>query len=90
MCKILRWEPTGFELFAKRLERGTFRRPEFHGDALATSVDGLTLAMILGGIDPAATKPRKRYHREVASSAARRDAVQNDSPAARELHSSSC
>lgn len=90
MCKILRWESTGFELFVKRLERGTFRRPEFHGDVLATAVDGLTLAMILGGVDLTATQQRKRYRREVTAAVRQRDAVQNESATARELHSSSC
>ncbi len=63
LCKILRWEATGYEMFAKRLERGTYRRPSSDGASLATLVDSLTLAMVLGGVDPAATQRRKRYHR---------------------------
>jgi transposase len=64
LCKIIRWESTGYELFAKRLERGTFRKPTFDGESLAMQVDALTMAMILGGVDPAATQRRKRYQRD--------------------------
>ncbi|MFO0914362.1 MAG: IS66 family insertion sequence element accessory protein TnpB [Pirellulales bacterium] len=68
LCKILRWEKTGYEMFAKRLERGTYRRPECDAGSLATLVDALTMAMVLGGVDPAATRRRKRYQRPESSS----------------------
>lgn len=67
LCKILRWEPSGYELFAKRLERGTYRRPSCDAASLATLVDALTMTMILGGVDPAVTRRRKRYERPTFS-----------------------
>ena len=57
--KILAWNGDGFLILMKRLQRGTFAIP------IATSRD-LTLtptqlAMILGGIDLANTRQRKRF-----------------------------
>jgi transposase len=84
-CKILRWEPSGYELFAKRLERGTFRRPTFDGQSLSEPIDGLDLAMILGGVDPVATKRRKRYEHRVATNAQSRETQSSSRVADHEL-----
>jgi transposase len=47
--KILFWDRDGYALWAKRLERGTFRFPEPKGNSL--EVTPSELAAILGGID---------------------------------------
>jgi transposase len=61
-CKILYWDRDGLVLWAKRLERGRFQRPR-GGDAasLAIEIDGVTLAMLIGGVDLDSVKRRKRY-----------------------------
>ncbi len=60
--KLLVWDRTGFWIFYKRLEQGTFQLP-------ATTTPELpyeTLLMILEGIDLAAAR-RRRYQRPSAS-----------------------
>ena len=59
--KVLLWEGDGLALFYKRLESGTFALPEAEGDAVTLS--SAQLAMLLGGLDWAKTRPRKRYAR---------------------------
>ncbi len=57
--KILAWMGDGFALYLRRLERGTFAFPVAAGvDAAITPAQ---LAMILGGLDPAAARTRPRY-----------------------------
>jgi transposase len=56
--KALWWDGDGYALYAKRLERGTFRMPPGQGDAVALSP--ARLAMLLEGIEPAGTRRRKR------------------------------
>ena len=57
--KILAWMGDGFVLYLRRLERGTFAFPA--ADAKELAVSPTQLAMILGGLDPAAARPRKRF-----------------------------
>jgi transposase len=57
--KILAWEGDGFALYLRRLERGTFAFPPSTGTELA--VTPTQLALILGGLDLADARPRKRY-----------------------------
>jgi len=57
--KILAWMGDGFALYLRRLERGTFAFPTA-GDA-GVAVTPTQLAMILGGLDPAKTRERRRY-----------------------------
>jgi transposase len=61
-CKILFWDRDGLVVWAKRLERGGFQMPG-GGDpaSLAIEIDGVTLAMMLGGVDLKNVKRRKRY-----------------------------
>lgn len=54
--KILFWDRSGLCLFYKRLERGTFRRPEASGELAAAD-----LTLILEGIDLAGARRRKRF-----------------------------
>lgn len=57
--KILAWQGDGFALYLRRLERGTFAFPASAGAEVA--VTPTQLAMILGGLDPAQARRRKRY-----------------------------
>lgn len=57
--KILAWMGDGFALYLRRLERGTFAFP-VATDA-CVPVTPTQLAMILGGLDPAETRERRRY-----------------------------
>jgi transposase len=66
--KILAWEGDGFALYLRRLERGTFAFPSATGQELAITPTQLTL--ILGGLDLAHTRPRKRYTRPTPASSA--------------------
>jgi transposase len=57
--KILAWMGDGFALYLRRLERGTFAFPTA-SDA-SESVTPTQLAMILGGLDLAKARVRRRY-----------------------------
>jgi transposase len=59
--KMLFWDGTGFWIFYKVLERGTF-------EAIASkdkcvTIDATQLAMLLGGVSLVTVKRRKRYRR---------------------------
>lgn len=60
--KVLAWAGDGFALYLRRLERGTFAFPTAAGSG-DIAVTPAQLAMILGGLDPAAARSRKRYAR---------------------------
>ncbi len=70
--KVLYWDRTGFCLFYKRLEQGTFRFPAFAKASAggpnrmtttdAGEIDAAELALILEGIDLNDAVRRKRYH----------------------------
>jgi transposase len=47
--KILYWDRNGYCLWAKRLEKGTFRRPKVHGKVAPMRLNELSL--LLEGID---------------------------------------
>lgn len=57
--KILAWMGDGFALYLRRLKRGTFAFPTAADTGVV--VTPTQLAMILGGLDPAKAKPRKRF-----------------------------
>jgi len=59
--KLLRWEPGGFVLFYKRLERGTFELPASKNGSLASQIDYGELAMIVTGISMKNLLKRKRF-----------------------------
>ena len=61
LCKILCWDRDGYLLVAKRLERGRFQSPPASDNSASAEIDAVTLSMILGGIDLASAKRRKRY-----------------------------
>jgi transposase len=58
-AKILFWDRTGFCLWYKRLEKGTFRFPQ--SDARSVEVEASELALLLEGIELQGAKRRKRY-----------------------------
>ena len=60
-CKILYWDRDGLVVWAKRLERGRFEIPQAGNGAASVEVDGVTLAMILGGVDLRSVQRRRRY-----------------------------
>ena len=57
--KILHWDGTGFWLYYKRLEGGTFELIE--SDDKRVKIDSTQLAMLLGGVSLVTVKRRKRY-----------------------------
>ena len=59
--KILAWHGDGFVLYLKRLEKGTFAIPD--ATTRDITLSPTQLALLLGGIDLAHTRPRKRYTR---------------------------
>lgn len=54
LIKMLLWDGTGFWIFAKRLERGTFAWPKVSEGEKKISLSGEELAALLGGfaVDP--------------------------------------
>ena len=57
--KILAWMGDGFALYLRRLKKGTFAFPA--ATDASVPVTPTQLAMILGGLDPAKTRERRRY-----------------------------
>lgn len=57
--KILFWDRSGYVLYSKRLEKGTFRFPQ--GDGLRVEIEAAELGLILEGIDLAGAKRRARF-----------------------------
>jgi transposase len=62
--KILYWDGDGFAIWAKRLEKGTFRLPVSGADRI--ELNPQELSMLLGGITPAQVS--RRYRRPAAVS----------------------
>jgi transposase len=63
ICKALWWASGGFCVFAKRLSRGRFRVPsEPPIGQQHVEMDAADLALILEGIDLAASKRQVRWH----------------------------
>lgn len=61
--KLLVWDRTGFWIFYKRLEQGTFQLPHLLADKPSLELPYDELMMILAGIDLASIKRRRRYQR---------------------------
>jgi transposase len=59
--KILHWDGTGYWLYYKLLEVGTFEI--IHAEGAGVRIDATQLAMLLGGVSLVAAKRRKRYRR---------------------------
>ena len=69
LIKLLLWDGTGFWVFAKRLERGTFAWPKLPEGEAKLQLSSEELAALLGGftIDPAS---RRRWWGRVPDRAA--------------------
>jgi len=65
--KLLCWDGSGLWVCAKRLEKGCFRWPEAQAGADKVVLDGHQLALLLGGLDLAAARPRRWYRRAGAA-----------------------
>lgn len=61
--KLLMWDVTGFALYYKRLEQGTFEKPLFLEDNKPLQLAWSDLVMLLEGIEIKQVKRRKRYRR---------------------------
>jgi transposase len=60
--KILAWDQSGFWVFYKRLERGTFAWPA-ETDGAAVTLRNSDLLLLLSGVDLAHTRRRRWYER---------------------------
>lgn len=60
-CKILFWDRTGFVLWYKSLEKGTFQTIANPAGELSLEIDITKLSLVLEGIDITKAKHRKRY-----------------------------
>ena len=63
LIKLLVWDQTGFVIYYKRLEKGTFELPGFEEGMSSVKITRRTLMLILEGISLENIKTRKRYHR---------------------------
>ena len=59
--KILHWDGSGFWIYYRVLESGTFEVPR--SSARRVPIDATQLAMLLGGVSLVGVKRRKRYAR---------------------------
>jgi hypothetical protein len=59
--KILHWDGSGFWLYYRLLEAGTFE--VLSGEGPCLKIDATQLAMLLGGVSLASVRRRKRYRR---------------------------
>lgn len=65
--KLLRWEPGGFVLFYKRLEKGTFHLPkQAVGGSKNQLLDYSQLVMIINGISLENARKTKRFSSQKA------------------------
>ena len=62
-CKILFWDRTGFCIWYKRLQKGTFERISNPTNRPSLEIDIVKLSLILEGIDISKAHMRKRYKR---------------------------
>jgi len=62
--KILYWDRTGYCLWYKRLEKGTFRLPSGPGEGM--EITAAELVLLLEGIDLADARRQVRYQRRSA------------------------
>ena len=61
--KLLCWDRTGFVLYYKRLEQGTFELPRYDEQLKSYHISWPELMLILEGVSLTSVKQRKRYRR---------------------------
>ena len=66
-AKVLFWDRTGYCLYYKRLEAGTFILPVRPGCDVSAAISLPDLMLILEGIDLSGARRRKRFSLEKAS-----------------------
>ena len=66
-CKILFWDRTGFVIWYKQLQEGTFEKLPVKPNESSIEVDIAKLTWILEGIDLLKARRRKRYERKMLS-----------------------
>lgn len=66
ITKVLFWDRSGYCVFAKRLERGTFHLPDVVGKA-SVELESAELSLILEGIDLRGSRRRRRWSPPSAS-----------------------
>jgi len=59
--KLLMWDRSGFAIYYKRLERGTFELPDCSDHQSSLELSWSDLVMLLEGIELKSIKRRKRY-----------------------------
>ena len=64
MMKLLVWDRSGFVLWSKRLERGTFELPKKSEEGAALVLSWEELVLILEGVSLGSVRRRKRYSRK--------------------------
>jgi transposase len=62
-CKMLFWDRSGFVIWYKRLEAGTFEKLPCPAHSFSLEIDAAKLSWILEGIDLFKTRQRPRYQR---------------------------
>lgn len=62
--KMLVWDRSGFVLWYKRLEKGTFELPQVKEGEYSVSIDWQKLVLILEGVSLKSVAYRKRFSRE--------------------------
>jgi transposase len=68
IIKMLLWDRTGFSIYSKRLERGSFERPRSEESSAAMSLSWEELVLILEGISLGSVRRRKRYRHQKTKS----------------------
>ena len=61
--KLLYWDETGYAIWYKRLEIGTFRFPLIGDSGHGVEIRAADLTMILDGVDLGSVKRQRRYQR---------------------------
>jgi len=59
--KLIHWDRDGLAIWMKRLERGTFQRPQRLPQGKQVEMDATDLALLLSGIELTSVKRRVRY-----------------------------
>jgi transposase len=68
--KLIHWDRDGLAIWMKRLERGTFQRPQGKPSGTQVEMDATDLALLLSGIELASVKRRRWYTFDAAQPAA--------------------
>lgn len=61
LIKLLVWDTTGYVIYYKRLEAGTFELPVLSGNEKSITLTREKLMLILEGIELKSVKKRKRF-----------------------------